>query len=136
MQRRCDRNRKRSKRRALYCPLHGIYLDSVNRKYWLFADQAKQLQKRGVGRLNSLVLIASRTTVPLEGEWLEEFWCDHCQQRKWYHVRKKGEQRYELSIAPSELWQQVNGVIHPDGNPSVSEFTRRQARRMDRSLVN
>jgi hypothetical protein len=26
------------------------------------------------------------------------------------------------------LWQQVSGVIHPQGNPSVGEFTRRQSR--------
>ncbi|NET30428.1 MAG: hypothetical protein F6K19_00235 [Cyanothece sp. SIO1E1] len=129
MQRRCDRNRKRSKRRAIYCPVHGCYLDSVSRKYRLFADQIGQLQQRGVGRRTALLLMATRTTVALHGEWLEAFWCEHCQEKKWYHVRRHDLHTYELSLAPRELWQQVHGVIHPHGNPSVSEFTRRQAGR-------
>jgi hypothetical protein len=93
----------------------------------LFADQARQLQSQGLGRRHALMLIASHTTVPLEGEWLEEFWCDQCQRKNWYHVRKR-DRTYEVALAPVELWQQVNGVIFPDGNPSVSEFTRRHAR--------
>jgi hypothetical protein len=34
----------------------------------------------------------------------------------------------KLAIAPSELWQSVGGVVHPNGNPSVGEFTRSAAR--------
>ncbi|MBE7382507.1 MAG: hypothetical protein F6J95_013980 [Leptolyngbya sp. SIO1E4] len=128
MQRRCDRNRKRSKRRAIYCPAHGCYLDSVSRKYPLFADREGQLQQRGVSRKKALLLIASYNTVALQGEWLEAFWCDQCQEKTWYHVCKTGDRTYTLSVAPEELWQQVYGVVHPSGNPSVSEFTRRQAR--------
>jgi hypothetical protein len=30
--------------------------------------------------------------------------------------------------APETLWMQASGVILPTGNPSVGEFTRRQAR--------
>ena len=30
--------------------------------------------------------------------------------------------------APKELWQQVAGVVNPQGNPTVSEFTRKAAR--------
>ena len=127
MQRRCDRNRKRSKRRAIYCPIHGCYLDSVSQKYRLYADRAGQLQQRGIGRKNALILVANKTAVPLEGEWLEAFWCDQCQQTKWYHVRKN-DRTYEVSLAPQELWEQATGVILPDGNPSVGEFTRRQSR--------
>ncbi|MBN3884072.1 MAG: hypothetical protein V7K64_02650 [Nostoc sp.] len=128
MQRRCDRNRKRSKRRAVYCPVHGSYLDSRSQKYQLFADQPGQLQKRGMSRRSALMLVASQTAVPLEGEWLEAFWCDHCQQTQWYYIRKSDERTYEISIAPQELWRQVAGVIDPQGNPSVGEFTRRQAK--------
>jgi hypothetical protein len=36
--------------------------------------------------------------------------------------------KYEIAIAPIELWQQAVGVTHPDGNPTVGEFTRRHAR--------
>ncbi|WP_026735609.1 hypothetical protein [Fischerella sp. PCC 9605] len=127
MERRCDRNRKRSKRRAIYCPIHGCYLDSVSQKYPLFADRPGQLQQRGMGRQTALLLVATKTTVSLQGEWLEEFWCKQCQRTKWYHVKKCGS-TYNVSVASPELWQQAMGVIHPEGNPTVSEFTRRHAR--------
>ncbi len=128
MQRRCDRNRKRSKRRAIYCPIHGCYLNSVSQKYQLYADRAGQLQQRGIPRRNALMLVANQTAVPLDGEWIEAFWCEQCQQTNWYHVRKGENCTYEIRIVPPELWQQVTGVIDPDGNPSVGEFTRRHAR--------
>ena len=127
MTQRCNRNRNRSKRRAIFCPTHTCYLDSVSRKYSIYTDQAEQLQQRGVTRRNALLLVSSQTAVSLTGEWLEAFWCKCCQTTAWYHVRKQN-QVYSLSIAPPELWQQATGVINPNGNPSVGEFTRRQAR--------
>lgn len=81
-----------------------------------------------MSRRSALMLISNKMAVPLEGEWVEAFWCEHCHQEKWYHVHKCDDQTYRLSLVPPELWQQVTGVIHPDGNPSVGEFTRRQAR--------
>ncbi len=127
MQRRCDKNRKRSKKRAIYCPIHGCFLESRSPKHLLFADKAGQLQQRGMSRKNALIIVASQTAVLIPGEWLEAFWCEECQETKWYHVRKH-EREYTVSLAPDELWQQVSGVIDPNGNPSVGEFTRRQAR--------
>ncbi len=127
---RSQRNRKRSKRRSLFCPIHNCYLDSVSQKYPLFAERAGQLQQRGVQRKYALMLIASHTTVLLDGEWLEAFWCSQCQETKWYYVRKTDTGNYELSLAPEKLWQQVEGVIDPYGNPSVGEFTRRNSKRM------
>ncbi len=135
LQKRCERNRKRSKRRGIYCPIHGCYLNSVSQKYRLFADRPGQLQQRGIGRQTALFLIAAKTAVSLEGEWLEAFWCDQCQETKWYHVQcrvtKDTPQQlrtYEVKVASPELWQQAIGVVHPEGNPTVSEFTRRHAR--------
>jgi hypothetical protein len=128
-QRRCDRNRKRSKRRSIYCPIHGCYLDSVSPKQPIYADRAEHLQQRGViSRKTALMLVANQNTVSLTSEWLEAFWCQHCQSTTWYHVRKVSDRAYELSPAPRELWQRAQGVIDPNGNPSVGEFTRRQAR--------
>jgi hypothetical protein len=123
-----QRNRKRSQRRSIYCPLHGCHLDSASQKYSIYADTTEQLQSRGVGRKTALLLIATNTTIPLTGEWLEAFWCDHCQQTQWYHVKRVGDRRYELRPAPAELWQQVQGVTHPRGNPSVSDFTLKASR--------
>lgn len=123
------RNRKRSKRRAIFCPAHGCYLDSVSQKHLIYADQPQQLQARGIGRKTALLLVQQRTTVALEGEWLEAFWCQFCQETRWYHVKKQAG-TYLLSVPAAELWQQAAGVIHPDGNPSVGEFTRRHACRV------
>ncbi|MGB3757876.1 MAG: hypothetical protein WBA07_16105 [Rivularia sp. (in: cyanobacteria)] len=128
MGKRCNRNRNRSQKRAIYCPVHGCYLDSVSQKYPLFADRPGQLQQRGMSRRNAMMLVKSKTAVSLAGEWLEAFWCEECQQTKWYYVRKVEERKYTVSVAPTGLWQQVDGVVYPGGNPSVSEFTLRQAR--------
>ncbi|WP_414620611.1 hypothetical protein [Calothrix sp. CCY 0018] len=133
---RCDRNRKRSQRRAIYCPVHGCYLHSVSQKYRLFASHPGQLQQKGIGRQNAKILIASQTAVLLEDEWLEAFWCDECQQTKWYRVEKlnknsdknAGRSLYSISLAPPQLWEQAVGVDETRGNPSVSEFTRRHSR--------
>lgn len=122
-----DRNRKRSKRRAIFCPTHQCYLDSVSQKHTIYADKADQLQSRGITRKKALLLVATKTTIPLTGEWLEAFWCEHCQEKQWYHVHKR-DQEYQISLASPELWQQATGVISIQGNPSVSEFTRRQSR--------
>ncbi|WP_008312897.1 hypothetical protein [Leptolyngbya sp. PCC 6406] len=128
LQRRCDRNRKRSKRRAIFCPEHGCLVHSVSQKYPLYAEFAEQLQDRGMGRRASLLVVATHGAVLLEGEWLEAFWCDDCNETRWYHVRRVGDRAYEAELAPVYLWEQATKVIHPRGNPSVSDFTRRQAR--------
>ena len=125
------RNRKRSKRRAIYCPTHECYIDSVSQKHRLYADKAEHLRERGMGRKASVRVMSSYTTVPLEGEWLEAFWCGECQQNEWYWVTRSPENAYTLNKVPEDLWQQAQGVILATGNPTVSEFTRRQSRRMN-----
>lgn len=125
------RNRKRAKRRAIYCPMHGCYIDSVSQKHRLYADKAEQLRERGMGRRASVRVMASYSTVPLTGEWLEAFWCEECQQNEWYWVTQLECRTYNLSKIPEYLWQQAQGVILPSGNPTVSEFTRRQSKRMN-----
>jgi hypothetical protein len=122
------RSRKRSQRRKILCPIHGTYLESTSQKYPMFADTAEQLQSRGVSARSARLLMATRTTVALDGEWLEAFWCGHCQQTEWYHVKKVSDRAYEVTPAPQALWQQVHGVIDQTGNPSVGEFTRTSAK--------
>jgi hypothetical protein len=123
-----QRNRKRSQRRAIYCPVHGSYLHSVSQKHPLYASKAEQLQQRGYNRKRALTVIAGYGTIPLVGEWLEAFWCEDCQESQWYHVRKSEGNVYRVAPAPEALWMQASGVILPTGNPSAGEFTRRQAR--------
>lgn len=118
MTRRCDRHRKRSKRRAIYCPIHSCHLDSVSQKYRLYSDKF-------VNRRTGYLLISKYSkTVPIKGEWLEAFWCQECQQKKWYYIRHFEDGTYETSLATKELWQQLTGVMGSQGNPAVGEFTR------------
>ena len=122
-----DRNRKRSRRRSIYCPIHVCYLDSVSQKQRLFVNDVEQLRARGLSRKQSLLLLSQQTTVPLTEEWIEAFWCDDCQETSWYHVRRNKDASYSVSLAPRELWNQAQGVVDPFGNPSVGEFSRRHS---------
>jgi hypothetical protein len=122
------RNKSRSKRRSIYCPIHDCYIDSMSQKYRLFAEQAEQLQSRGMNVNTARMVIKAHTTVSILGEWLEAFWCEGCQKTDWYHVCKTEDRKYQISLAPDGMWQVVGGVIHPNGNPSVGEFTRREAK--------
>jgi hypothetical protein len=110
-------------------------MDSVSQKHRLFADQAIQLQQRGLKRLDASMLIATHTTVPIQGEWLEAFWCEECQQKNWYYIQQIKAGEYSISLVPKELWQRVTGVIDANGNPSVGEFTRKNARQASSNLL-
>jgi hypothetical protein len=127
------RNRSRSKRRQIFCPIHNCYLDSVSPKHSLFAHQVEHLREAGFGRATAALLMQEYTTVDLNGQWLEKFWCEDCGTAEWYRVQRyqkdgKGVAQYHLSLADRSLWERVAGVTHPDGNPSVGEFTRRQSK--------
>jgi hypothetical protein len=135
LKKRCERNRKRSKRRDIFCPVHGAHLDSVSQKYHLYAEHPEQLQQRGYGKKVSRLVIAQYGTVPVLNEWLEAFWCRDCQESRWYLVKKLEAREYNIELAPTALWEQVSGVISAWGNPSVGEFTRRQASQHGRAGI-
>lgn len=124
------RKRKRSKRRELLCPRHPEQkLYSVSAKYHLYVTEVCQLMLRGLSKRRSDELLAAFNRVlPLNGEWLECFWCDQCECSSWWHVKRLDPQDYTLSPIPRELWEQATGVIRAEGNPTVSDFSRRQAR--------
>jgi hypothetical protein len=133
---RAKRNRNRSKRRQILCPAHGCHMDSVSPKHSIFGSQVEHLQQAGFGRRLATMLMAQHTTIAIPGEWLEKFWCAECEQAQWYRVKRYhrpdggGAAQYHLELAPKELWQRVSGVHDPAGNPSVGEFTRKQAKAM------
>ncbi len=121
MQRRCDRNRKRSKRRAIHCLVHGCYLSSVSRRQPLLAPELQLQNERGYVQ-NILTFVATETTVLRQDEWLEAFWCDGCQETKWYRVKKVDVSdaqsksagiSYEVSVASRSDWQQATSAIPP-----------------------
>jgi len=102
-------------------------MDSVSPKRALYVDSSEQLRRRGLSRKSAMMLIAQETAVSIHDEWLEAFWCDHCAETRWFHVLKKDANVYEVVPATREQWQQAQGVIHPNGNPSVGEFSRKSA---------
>jgi uncharacterized protein YjcR len=112
LDRRCNRNKKRSKRRAICCLIHGDYLHSVSRKHSLFASHTASLQKKEVSQQNAQIMVMLETIISLKDEWLEAFWCDRCQETKWDRIQKQENSTYKVSAAPSELWQQAVGIIH------------------------
>lgn len=129
--RRSDRNRQRSKRkggRCIRCYEHDCLMQSASRKYPLFADNAVHLRERGMSRRKASLVIQSHTAVLLQDEWLEAFWCPACQQKNWFHVKHKGG-TFEVASVTPELWQCTTGSV-PCGNPSVSEFSQRESKRL------
>jgi hypothetical protein len=123
------RNRKRPRAggRQICCPVHGCRIESVSQKHPLFAETREQLREHGVsGRQAALLLRGG--VAPLQNVWLEAFWCSECQQSRWYRVHKL-EGEYHVIEAQVELWKRSIGTIDPNcSNPSVGEFTRREAR--------
>jgi len=108
-------------------------MDSVSQKYPIYAERPEHLQAQGMTKKKATLVLATRTTVRID-EWLEAFWCPECEATEWYRVRKTENRTYELSLVPRELWERVEGAIDPFGNPSVSEFTRKQAKRLNNRL--
>lgn len=124
------RPRRRARRRELRCPVHPtLKLFSVSAKHHIYLTDRGALMLRGLSKRRAdAVMQAYRQVLPLTDEWIEGFWCEGCNGTNWWHVRRHDRHEYSLSRVPAELWEQASGVIRPEGNPSVSQYTRRQAR--------
>lgn len=124
------RQRRRPKRRELHCPLHPEQrIFSVSPKHHLYLTDVGQLMLRGLSKRRADELLAAyRHVLPLTDEWIECFWCDDCASTSWWHVKRQDRHVYSLHPVPRQLWEQATGVIRTEGNPTVSQFTRRQAR--------
>ena len=124
------RQRRRARRRELRCPLHPEQkLFSVSPKHHLYLTDVGQLMLRGLSKRRADELLAAyRRVLPLTNEWIECFWCDDCACTSWWHVQRHDRHDYSLNKVPRELWEQATGVIRVEGNPTVSQFSRRQAR--------
>lgn len=124
------RPRRRARRRELRCPLHPEQkIFSVSPKHHLYVTDVGQLMLRGLSKRRADELLAAyRRVLPLTNEWIECFWCDDCGSTRWWHVQRHDRHDYSLNSVPRELWEQATGVIRVEGNPTVSQFSRRQAR--------
>ena len=121
---------RRPSRREIRCPFHPEQLlQSVSPKHHLYLTEAGPLIIRGLSKRRAEQLLAAyRKVLPLADEWLESFWCAQCEASCWWHVKRLGRHKHHLSAVPTQLWEQATGVMRPEGNPTVSQFTRRQAK--------
>jgi hypothetical protein len=127
---RSQRNRKRPNAggRRIQCPIDGCTLESASQKYRLYADSVAQLQQHGLTKRQASLTMTIHSAVLLESTWLEAFWCSECEAVSWYQVRKQ-DKTFTLSLVTDSAWLRSIGTTDPRlGNPSVSEFSRRQSR--------
>ena len=124
------RRRRVSKARLIDCPLHSDQrLLGNGRKYFLHLQTSEQLVARGMPARKAKLVIIAYPVLVLSNEWLEELYCASCGQKRWYHLTKAPDGAISLRLAPRDLWTQVAHVDPIVPNPTVGEFTRREARR-------
>jgi len=125
-----SRRNRRPQRRQLFCPAHREQrIEGNGQKYFLHLLTPEQLQQRGMGHRKAQLVIEAYPVLVLSDEWLEELFCPQCGNSRWCHITKYSRVEHTVRWAPRELWQQVAHVdpLHP--NPTVSDYTRRSARR-------
>jgi hypothetical protein len=128
---RSPKGRQRGRRRArqLFCPAHPEQrISGDGRRYLLHLLTSEELRQRGMGDKRARLVIQSYPVLVLHNEWLEELHCPTCGLSRWCHVVRREDSSFAVRWAPRELWEQVAHVDPLVPNPSVGEFTRRQAR--------
>ena len=127
--------RSRRPRRQLFCPAHPDQaLAGGGRRYFLHLLSAEELSQRGMPATKARLVIAAYPVLTLSDEWLEELFCSGCGSSHWCHVVRHNPVLHTVRWAPRELWQQVANVDPLHINPSVSEFSRREAGRRSTRL--
>jgi hypothetical protein len=122
----------RPAKRRMTCPAHPEQrIQGNGRKYFLHLLTPEQLRARGMSDKRARLVIQAYPVLVLTNEWLEEFFCPRCGSNRWCHVTRHDRVHHSVVWAPRELWEQVAHVDPLVANPSVSEFTRRQARRLN-----
>ena len=125
-----QRQRRRPKRRELFCPAHPEQrIEGNGRKYFLHLLSAEELQQRGMAAKTARLVIQAHPVLVLSNEWLEELFCPQCGGSRWCHITKHDRVEHSVRWAPRHLWEQVAHVDPIAANPTVSQFTRREARR-------
>ena len=104
-------------------------IEGNGKKYYLHLLQPEQLEQRGISAKKAQLIINAYPVLVLSNEWLEELFCPECGTSRWCHVIKHDRIEHTVRWAPRELWEQVAHVDPSVANPTVSEYTRREARR-------
>jgi hypothetical protein len=127
-----SKRNRRSKSRELFCPAHPEQrINGNGRKYFLHLVKTEDLRLRGMSEKRARLVIQAYPVLVLSNEWLEELFCPQCGSTHWCHVVRHDRVAHTLRWAPRELWEQVAHVDPCVPNPSVGEFSRRSARRLD-----
>lgn len=125
-----QRRSRRPQRRQLFCPAHPEQrIEGNGRKYFLHLLTPEELKARGMSHKRAQLVIDAYPVLVLSNEWLEELFCPQCGSSRWCHITQHERHLHTVRWAPPELWQQVGHVDPLVPNPSVSQFTRRSARR-------
>lgn len=128
--------RRRPAKRNLRCPAHPEQaIEGNGRKYFLHLLTPEQLRQRGMSYKKAKLVIEAHPVLVLSNEWIEELFCRQCGTSHWCHVIKLSRIEHSVRWAPRELWEQVAHVDPVVANPSVSQFTQREARRHTRKRV-
>lgn len=129
------KRRSPRRRRFLACPVHPAEpLLGNGQKYFLHLLTSEQLQQRGMAARKARLVIQAYPVLVLSNEWLENLYCRCCEQLRWCHVVRQPDGSHQVSWASRDLWQQVAHVDPSTVNPSVSEFSRREARLRSRRV--
>ena len=124
------RRNRRPKRRTLFCPAHPDQrIEGNGRKYFLHLLSPEELQQRGMTAKRAQLVINAYPVLVLSDEWLEELFCPQCGTSRWCNITKHDRVNHSVRWAPRDLWEQVAHVDPTEANPTVSEYTRRSARR-------
>lgn len=127
-----SRHNRRPHKRQLLCPAHPEQrIEGNGKKYFLHLLSPDELKARGMSHKNAQLVIEAYPVLVLSNEWLEELFCPQCGSSRWCHITKIDRVAHSVRWAPRELWEQVAHVDPLVPNPSVSQFTRRSARRTD-----
>ena len=125
-----SRRNRRPQKRQLLCPAHPEQRITGNgKKYFLHLLNPEELKARGMAHKTAQLVIQAYPVLVLSNEWLEELFCPQCGSSRWCHVIQHNRVEHTVRWAPRDLWQQVAHVDPNYPNPTVSEFTRRSARR-------
>ena len=124
------RRNRSPKKRELFCPAHPEQrIQGNGKKYFLHLLQPAQLQQRGINAKKAQLILNAYPVLVLSDEWLEELFCPQCGSSHWCHVIKHDQVTHTVRWAQRELWEQVAHVDPTAPNPTVSDYTRRNARR-------
>ena len=113
----------------VFCPAHPEQRSQGNgKKYFLHLLQPEQLQQRGINAKKAQLILNAYPVLVLSDEWLEELFAPMRQQP----LVPRDQTRHggaHGALGTQELWEQVAHVDPTAPNPTVSDYTRRNARR-------